>query len=441
MENGKLRISQCMIVKNEESNIEKALSWGKGIMWEQIVVDTGSTDWTVELAERMGAKIYHFQWIDDFSAAKNYAISKAKGDWIAFLDADETFSQEDAEKLSALLGKLKDTRTEAIVTAWMQLDDEGGILLGGTQIRVFRNKPGIRYRRRIHEQLEWADRRPMRVYDATQELSILHTGYQSAASTRKTVSRRNLNLILEELKEHPEDHEMMGYLGDEYHGAGKRKEAMEWYRKSIEAMPPRLSEGDERSAATFTYLLAIQMDEERPEEELMAVYEKAVRLLPKEADFDCVMGKYFLSHEDFCRGSLYLGQALSKLEQYGCNSRAMYTASHLGEIYKELAFCSLKNGELQGAISFSVAVLKTDLYDMQALGILLQAFSGNEEVPAVGAKAIAGFLGKLYHLEALKDRLVILRTAEKVGSTDLAEYVRSLFTAEELACIDREGKP
>ena len=56
-------ISQCMIVKNEEKNIEKALSWGKGIVSEQIVVDTGSTDRTVEIAKKMGAKVYDFAWI------------------------------------------------------------------------------------------------------------------------------------------------------------------------------------------------------------------------------------------------------------------------------------------------------------------------------------------------------------------------------------------
>ena len=71
-----VRLSQCMIVKNEEENIERALSWGKDIMYEQIVVDTGSTDRTVEIAERLGAKVYHFEWIDDFAAAKNYAIEQ-----------------------------------------------------------------------------------------------------------------------------------------------------------------------------------------------------------------------------------------------------------------------------------------------------------------------------------------------------------------------------
>ena len=94
-----MRLSQCMIVKNEERNIERALRWGKGVVWEQIVVDTGSRDRTVQIAESMGARVYHYTWTDDFSAAKNYAISKAGGEWIAFLDADETFAPGDGEKL------------------------------------------------------------------------------------------------------------------------------------------------------------------------------------------------------------------------------------------------------------------------------------------------------------------------------------------------------
>jgi glycosyltransferase involved in cell wall biosynthesis len=95
-----------MIVKNEEKNIERALSWGKGVVWEQIVVDTGSEDRTVELAEAMGAKVFHFPWIDDFSAAKNYAVDQAQGNWIAFLDADEYLTEKDAQKLKKILTKI-----------------------------------------------------------------------------------------------------------------------------------------------------------------------------------------------------------------------------------------------------------------------------------------------------------------------------------------------
>ena len=94
-----VRISQCMIVKNEEANIERALTWGKGIVSEQIVVDTGSTDRTMEIARQMGAIVYKFPWLDDFSAAKNFAISKARYEWVAFLDADEYLAPGDGEKV------------------------------------------------------------------------------------------------------------------------------------------------------------------------------------------------------------------------------------------------------------------------------------------------------------------------------------------------------
>ena len=145
-----IRLSQCMIVKNEEKNIEQALAWGKGVVCEQIVVDTGSTDRTVELAEAMGARVYHFPWIDDFSAAKNFAISKAEGDWIAFLDADEYITEEDAKKLPPLLNKLDRTHYAVLLTAWIHIDGSGCVFSGGVQTRIFKNMEGLRYKNRIH---------------------------------------------------------------------------------------------------------------------------------------------------------------------------------------------------------------------------------------------------------------------------------------------------
>ena len=126
-----------MIVKDEEENIQRALSWGKCIMSEQIVVDTGSTDRTVEIARQLGAKVYHFSWVDDFSAAKNFAISKARYEWIALLDADEYFSEEDAKKLPLLLANLKNTPYDGLATNWIHLDDNGSIGMIDTQVRIF----------------------------------------------------------------------------------------------------------------------------------------------------------------------------------------------------------------------------------------------------------------------------------------------------------------
>ena len=89
-----MKISACVIVKNEEVNLPLWLESMQDIADELVVVDTGSIDRTVQLAEAAGARVEHFRWVNDFSAAKNYAISKAKGDWILFLDADEYFPKE-----------------------------------------------------------------------------------------------------------------------------------------------------------------------------------------------------------------------------------------------------------------------------------------------------------------------------------------------------------
>ena len=82
-------VSACVIAKNEERNLPRWLDSMREVADELIVVDTGSTDATVALAEQAGARVFHFTWIDDFAAAKNYALDQARGRWILFLDADE----------------------------------------------------------------------------------------------------------------------------------------------------------------------------------------------------------------------------------------------------------------------------------------------------------------------------------------------------------------
>jgi len=180
------KISQCMIVKNEEKNIERALTWGKGVVAEQIVVDTGSTDKTVEIARRLGAKVYHFTWVNDFAAAKNFALEKAQYPWIAFLDADEYFSEEDGKKLAELLAELSPSATDAVMTSWIHLYDNGTIMQVDSQIRIFRNSPKLRYHGRIHEVLSYDDGRSLNVFEANEVLSIFHTGYGEEADAKNT---------------------------------------------------------------------------------------------------------------------------------------------------------------------------------------------------------------------------------------------------------------
>lgn len=249
-----ISLSQVLIVKNEEENIWRALSWAKPIASEQIVVDTGSTDRTAEIAERMGARVYHFDWCDDFSAARNFALDKAKGVWIAFLDADEYLSEEDVKKLPSLLQTMELAAKDVLYSAFVNLESDGKVISTTTKARIFRNDPMLRYQGRVHEALVNRHGEPLRVLDASGELMILHTGYSAAAAKKKELSRRNVHLINQELKENPENSEMYGYLGDEYLNNQDFESAEQAYTRSIHFMEEkRRALEDEKTAKRFAF--------------------------------------------------------------------------------------------------------------------------------------------------------------------------------------------
>src|SRR5205823_1109121 len=85
----KVQLSVCLIVKNEERFLAQSLKSVREIAQQIVVVDTGSTDRTVEIAKEFGAEVHSFTWCDDFSAARNVALEHATGDWVLALDADE----------------------------------------------------------------------------------------------------------------------------------------------------------------------------------------------------------------------------------------------------------------------------------------------------------------------------------------------------------------
>lgn len=438
------RISQCMIVKNEERKIEQALSWGKGVVSEQIVVDTGSTDRTVEIAERMGAQVYHFEWIDDFAAAKNYAISKAKYEWIAFLDADEYFTPEDARKLLYYVRKLQNRKYDIILTGWIHLDNNGEVMGVGTQARIFRNDPGLGYKRRIHEGLGSLGDKAYTLVDATNELSIYHTGYGKIENKEKTASKRNLKLILLELEEHPEDWEMLGYLGDEYYSRGDLDQAEKAFRDSIARIPEDADTVYDpiRIEMDFVKLLELLYSKRNVEEPVfLEVYEQAVKWLPEDGDTDYLAGKYYVERGDCKKGETYLKKALEKLEKYGTSSKAMLLAGSVQSAYELLAGCCYNNGKLGDCISNTIILLKMDRYLMGPLFLMLSAFrqdEANGREGAADAAAVAAFLGQsLYDFTSLKDRLFVLKAAMKAYYEGLTGIIRGMFTPEELQLVDQ----
>ena len=438
-----IRISQCMIVKNEEKNIEQALSWGKGIVWEQIVVDTGSTDRTVEIAEKMGAKVYHFPWIDDFAAAKNFAIDKAGCEWIAFLDADEFFTAEDAGKLLNCIEKIQDTEYEGIMTGWVHLDNDGKIMAVQSQIRIFRNLPQIRYVRRIHEYLRVNGERSVRMADMVETLSIYHTGYGKRESGKKVGSSRNLRLLQMELKDHPDDYELHGLLANEYLAMDDMEQAEQSYRRSVALMPEEMyGVYDMTTSGTWYRLLELLMACERAgDEELLKIYSQAVQNWPEEADYDYLMGKYYVSRKDYRSAEAHLSRALELLEKYGKAAKSAFLSANLMKTYELLAICCFNNNNLAACVQITTMLLREDPYLMSTLVVMLSAFlrdPGTGGKGRAGAQDVAVFLGgNFYQFQSLRDRLFVLKAAIGAGYQELVKVMKETFAPQELAAVDQ----
>ena len=140
-----------MIVKNEEKYLRECLNSVKDIIDEIIIVDTGSTDDTINIAKEFNAKIYNYIWIEDFSDARNFALNKSTGDWILYLDADERLSAKSINKLKNIIKKNELSGYRCIVNS---IDDINGKPNLMRYTRLFHNNPSIRFKGKIHEQID-----------------------------------------------------------------------------------------------------------------------------------------------------------------------------------------------------------------------------------------------------------------------------------------------
>ncbi len=422
MEQATIQLSQCMIVKNEEKNIEKALSWGKDLMCEQIVVDTGSTDRTVEMAKKMGAKVFHYAWHDDFAAAKNYAIEQAKGNWIAFLDADEFFSEEDTKKLIPLLERAdRNPQIALIRTKIAHLNEDGAVIAVSSQDRLFRNAPDIRYRYRIHEQLQTFGDTRTKYFDAQDELMVLHTGYGSQVN-RPEKGKRNVRLLEQELERYPDSGMLLMYLADAYDMANRTEEALDCYRKVVwdDSLDTRDSTCRLRCG-----LQVLRMRVNEPikdiEEELFKISDKLKELgYGLHPDIDYFKGLWHLRADQADVAAMFFENALEKLELYH-DAETMMT-SDLELINRVIAMVALRKGDLQKAVRFVVAALRSNRYSTYSIQILLTAFRIEWRADK-SVESYWGFLEKIYDMGNVKDLLTLYKAALVVPFEKLAERI------------------
>jgi tetratricopeptide (TPR) repeat protein len=187
-----------MIVRNEEKNLGKVLSDVHGVVDEICIVDTGSADGTIAIAESFGAKIGHFPWCNDFAAARNHSIECAKSDYLLWLDADDRIEEKDRKALLKLKAHLSPARDRAYMLK-VQDSTEDTQPSVFHQTRIFPNRPEVRFEGCVHEQiLPSLKRNGVKVEPV--DITILHTGYHDEQA-REEKARRNLEILKEGLGE------------------------------------------------------------------------------------------------------------------------------------------------------------------------------------------------------------------------------------------------
>lgn len=222
------KLTLSMIVKNEEANLRECLESVAGIVDEIILVDTGSTDATIKIAKEFDAKIYHFNWINDFSAARNFALSKSTGDWILYLDADERLDVRSKQELLHFLNNKNLVGVNCLIN---NVDEITGTPKFMKYIRFFRNSANIHFTGKAHEQIEMSlVQNNYSIIDS--KIEIIHLGYNVEESELKKKAERNLMPLLEEYQENHSSYYAF-QLANTYKVLGDKESEMKYHQIAI----------------------------------------------------------------------------------------------------------------------------------------------------------------------------------------------------------------
>lgn len=224
-----MKICLCMIVKDEEKYLKIALTSALKLADIAVVVDTGSTDKTMDILKEFGERveIRHFQWINDFSAARNYSLAGINADWILVMDADQRLIC-DAKEVRAKLAHSTAEGYDIVEESHM-----GGGAKAKTMayVKLFRNK-GYQYQRAVHEQLKIDQSKIESLKEST--CKIIHYGYLEQNMKEKNKAKRNLDILLMELQKNPQDDFLYFHIGATYGAMEEYKRSQEYYFKCLE---------------------------------------------------------------------------------------------------------------------------------------------------------------------------------------------------------------
>jgi glycosyltransferase involved in cell wall biosynthesis len=322
-------ISVCVICRNEEKNIERCLSSIKNIADEIIIVDTGSKDSTINIAKKFTDKIFNFKWGDDFSEARNFAIKNAEKEWILFIDADESISQKDGEKIKELtkkddflgFGLIQRNYTNnlgeyGVVSTINDSYDESRNFYGYVPrriIRLFKKDSRIKFEGEVHENVGNSILRIGKNKKQNTDIVIHHFG---SINADKEKTRRYIEIEKKSIRDNFLDY---CKIGVQLHSINENEEAEEYLKKSIEKNPSfaypytelgvimiekndieqakkllQKAESLQKNPMTFNYL-GIVHGKNKEYAKSIEYFKKAIEMIPINADFHYNLGFAYLN--------------------------------------------------------------------------------------------------------------------------------------------------
>ncbi len=320
-----MNLSVCIIAKNEEKNLRRCLEALSPLRAEIVLVDTGSTDRTCDIAAEYTDRICHFSWTQDFSAARNFAAQQASHDRILAVDCDEYLQDSDPGTLESLLA----FRPEEIgmVTRLNPYPADGEMLRMHEQVARFYDRTRTVWRGKIHENLMPIDaQESVRYYEIP--LTFYHAGYEEEG-TRREKALRDLEMLKRQLAEEGDDPYTFFQLGQCYTVLGEPRPAAEAYQRGLSMdVDPRLTYVQDMLDG-YGYAL---LDQKRYEEALGL---EAVReSFEGRADYSFLMGLIYMNNARFddAIGSFRKATETARFSVEGVNSyRARY---NIGVIYE-----------------------------------------------------------------------------------------------------------
>lgn len=229
-------ITLSMIVRNEERVLEACLESARPFFTQIVVVDTGSTDRTVEIAKSFGAEVREMVWPDSFAGARNESMRHATGNWVFWMDADDTLPWPTGEALVREAIRAPQHIGGFVIPVRFVNDDP----TYGTRVdhvKLFRNRKGLLWEGRIHEQI-LGSLRDLGLEIGRLPVEVLHSGYDTSEEGQARKRERDARLLALDLEDRPGHPFVLFNLGMTAHYNGEHETAIDWLEQSLERSKP-----------------------------------------------------------------------------------------------------------------------------------------------------------------------------------------------------------